>query len=94
MGHLLRDRFLVAWALLVAVTLISARIGGPDPARWIGSAAAVSVAVLLIAAAKVAVVIFVFMEVRQAPLLLRTACGLWLLVATGVLLAVYFGFAL
>lgn len=91
MKALLKDRFTIAWLMLVAVTLISARIGGPDSLSWFGSAGAVSLAVILIAMGKVAVVIFTFMEVRNAPMILRAACGLWLVVVTGVLLALYFG---
>jgi hypothetical protein len=91
MNRLLRDPLLLAWALLVLVTLVSAEIGGPDPAIPLASAAAVTVAVLCIAFAKVAVVIFAFMEVRGAPMLLRLLCAAWLCGVLGTLLALYFG---
>jgi hypothetical protein len=91
MLRLFRDPLFLAWALLVAVTLLSARIGGPDPGIVLASASAVTVTVLSIGFAKVAVVIFAFMEVRGAPMALRLACAAWLVVVLGVLLAFYFG---
>jgi hypothetical protein len=91
MVRFIRDPLFLAWALLVAVTLVSSRIGGPHWAGWIGSTAAVTVAVLSIAYAKVAVVMFAFMEVRGAPLALRVLCSVWLAVVLGGLLAVYLG---
>jgi len=91
MHRLLRNPLFLAWALLVSVTLVSAQLGGPEPAIPLASAAAVTVAVLCIAIAKVAVVIFVFMEVRGAPHVLRFICAAWLAVVLGALLAVYFG---
>lgn len=91
MPRLLHDPLFLAWAALVAVTLVSAQIGGPDPGIPVGSAAAVSVTVLTIAFAKVAVVIFAFMEVRDAPAALKLLCSAWLAIVLGGLLAVYFG---
>lgn len=89
MTKLLRDRLFIGWILLVAVTLVSVRIGGPDTVRLIPNAAATSIAVLCIAFAKVAVVMFEFMEVRGAPNALRALCTLWLLVVLSVLLIAY-----
>jgi Prokaryotic Cytochrome C oxidase subunit IV len=91
MGKLFADRLLRAWALLVAVTLLSALIGGAGGAARIGSAALVSVAVLAIAFGKSALVMFTFMDLARAPLALRAIAGLWLAGALGVLLAIYFG---
>jgi hypothetical protein len=91
MPRLLRDPLFLAWAVLVAVTLFSSRIGGPDPGIALDSAATVTTVVLAIAFAKVAVVIFAFMEVRRAPIVLRTLCVIWLLGVLGTLLALYFG---
>lgn len=90
MTRLLRDPLFLAWALLVLVTLVSAEIGGPDPGILLPGAAAVSVTVLCIAFAKVAVVIFTFMEVRGAPVVLRLLCAAWLCAVLGTLLALYF----
>jgi len=91
MARLLRDPLFLAWALLVAVTLLSSRIGGPDPGIALASAAAVTVTVLSIAFAKVAVVMFAFMEVRGAPVALRVLCAVWLVAVLSVLLSLYFG---
>lgn len=91
MARFLRDRLFLTWAMLVAVTLVSAQIGGPDPGISLPSAAAVSVSVLLIAFAKVAVVMFAFMEVRGSPTVLRVLCATWLCGVTGALLAIYLG---
>lgn len=91
MSRLLRDPLFLAWALLVAVTLVSSRIGGPDPGIPLASAATVTVIVLSIAFAKVAVVMFAFMEVRGAPLALRILCSFWLIGVLGTLLSFYFG---
>jgi hypothetical protein len=91
MNRLLRDPLFLAWALLVLVTLVSAGIGGPSPVLPLASAAAVSVTVLCIAFAKVAVVIFAFMEVHGAPVVLRLLCATWLCGVLGTLLALYFG---
>jgi hypothetical protein len=91
--RLLRDRLVRVWSLLVAVTLLSALIGGAGGAARLGSAALVSVLVLAIAFAKVAMVMFTFMDLTRAPLALRAIACLWLAAALGVLLAIYFGFA-
>ncbi|MDG2005496.1 MAG: cytochrome C oxidase subunit IV family protein [Novosphingobium sp.] len=91
MLRLLRDPLFLAWSLLVAVTLVSSRIGGPNPGIDVGSAAAVTTIVLSIAFAKVAVVIFTFMEVRGAPVVLRVLCSVWLFGVLGALLALYYG---
>jgi len=91
MPRLFRDPLFLAWALLVAVTLLSAQIGGPDPGIGLGSAASVTTVVLCIAFAKVAVVMFGFMEVRCAPIALRILCTIWLLLVPSALVALYFG---
>lgn len=91
MPRFLRDPLFLAWALLVAVTLFSSQIGGPDPGIALDSAATVTTIVLAIAFAKVAVVLFAFMEVRGAPIVLRALCAVWLFGVLGALLALYFG---
>ncbi len=91
MNRLLRDPLFLSWALLVLVTLVSAGIGGPNPVLALESSAAVTVAVLCIAFAKVAVVIFAFMEVRGAPVILRLLCAAWLCGVLAALLALYSG---
>lgn len=85
----LRDRLLLTWLLLVAVTLFSAEIGGG--ASWFGKPAVVTAAVLAIAFAKVWMVMFTFMEVRTAPIALKVLATVWLIAVLGVLLAIYAG---
>lgn len=91
MGKFFSDRLFRVWALLVAVTLLSSQIGGAGGAARIGSAAVVSVVVLGIAFAKVAMVMFTFMDLARAPLALRVMAAVWLAGALVVLLAIYFG---
>lgn len=91
MTRLLQDRLLRIWALLVAVTLISSLIGGAGGAARIGSAALVSVVVLVIAFAKAGLVMHTFMDLRRAPLWLRVITTTWLAGALAALLAVYAG---
>jgi cytochrome c oxidase subunit IV len=91
MAKLLRDRLLNIWALLMAVTLLSALIGEASGAARIGNAALVTAVVLVIAFAKAGLVMHTFMDLRRAPLWLRTLACVWLICALGVLLAVYSG---
>lgn len=81
---LLRDRLLRAWLLLCAVTLLSLVIGG-------SGGAAAGYAVLAIAFAKAALVMFAFMDLARAPLVLKIIAGVWLAGALGLLLAVHAG---
>ena len=94
MAKFLRDRLLRVWALLVAVTLVSVLIGGAGGAARIGSAALVSVVVLVIAFAKSALVMHAFMYLRGAPVWLRSLACVWLVCALAALLAIYAGFTL
>ena len=91
MTGLFRDRLFLVWALLVAVTLLSSQIGGSEGVEWIGSPAAVTITVLSIAFAKVWMVMFTYMDVRAAPLVLRVLVTGWVVAVLGGLLAVYFG---
>ena len=86
MPGILQGRLFAAWTVLVAVTLISSQLGA-----WLGSAAAITVAVLAIAFAKAALVMFEFMELRTAPPALRALACIWLVLTFAVLLACHFG---
>jgi hypothetical protein len=86
-----RDRLFVVWLLLIAVTLLSAGIGGAQGAARIGSARAVTLAVLAIAFAKAWLVMFEFMELRRAPRPLLIGATAWLAVALTVLLTIHSG---
>ena len=91
MPALLRDRLFVVWALLAAVTLLSAAIGGVIGAAWITSPVAITAAVLTIAFVKAWMVMFTYMDVRGAPFALRVLCTGWIAVVLAVLLAIYAG---
>lgn len=85
MGKRLRDPLLLAWLALCAVTAVSLVLGSGAGGSLAGYA------VLAIAFAKAAVVMFVFMDLRMAPLALRLAAALWLAAVLGALLAVHAG---
>lgn len=89
MTSYLRNPLIISWALLTAVTLVSWLA-----ARDTGSAhvlnAAVTVVVLVIAAVKSQLVIWYFMEVRQAPRWLRAATTGWVITLFVLLLGLYF----
>ncbi|CAM3464162.1 cytochrome C oxidase subunit IV family protein [Mycobacterium frederiksbergense] len=89
MTSYLRNPLTITWALLTAVTLVSWLT-----ARDTGSAhvlnATVTVAVLLIAAVKSQLVIWYFMEVRNAPRWLKAATAGWVIALFALLLGLYF----
>ncbi len=91
MPKILRDRLVLAWAFLVAVTLISSLIGGSGGLGLAAGPTAVTLVVLGIAFAKVGLVMHTFMELHHAPLPLRLVCLLWLIAVLAVLLATYAG---
>lgn len=74
------------WAVLVGLTAVSWWLAdGHGPPRF------ATVAVLLVAFFKVAVVGKHFMELRHAPLPLRTIFNVWCALVCAVLIALYFG---
>lgn len=81
MAKLLRDRLLLTWALLAAVTLVSFEIAGRNTAM----------AVLAIAFAKAWLVMREFMELRGAPLALRLFATGWIVAALAILLSILAG---
>jgi heme/copper-type cytochrome/quinol oxidase subunit 4 len=83
--ELLRKPVSIVWATLILATCAS---------TWLLSKNSVTpevatVAIVLIAAVKVRLVIWHFMEVRGAPLALRLVCDGWLLAVTALILTVY-----
>ena len=85
----LRSRVTIVWSLLVTVTVMSwltARDGGA--AHVVN--ATVTVVVLLIAAVKTPLVIWHFMEVRDAPRWLKVVMGSWVILLFALLLGFYF----
>ena len=70
-----------AWGYLIAATAFSAwLIDTHRGVRW------TAVVVTLIAASKVYVIANYFMKLNTAPLVWRVAVGVWLLIATAVVL--------
>ena len=85
----LRNPLTYVWALLTAVTVASwltAREGGGSHQLN----ATVTVVVLLIAAVKTQLVIWHFMEVRDAPTWLRATTSGWVVALFGLLMSLYF----
>ncbi len=91
MTSIFRGRLFRVWLLLIAITLLSALIGGQGGLASNAGGAAITCAVLAIAFGKAWLVMFEFMEVRCAPVALRVMAGTWLIVALCALLASYFG---
>ena len=75
----------IVWAALMLATCAS---------TWLLSKNSVTpevatVAIMVVAAVKVRLVIWRFMEVRRAPLALGLVCDGWLLAATALIVTVY-----
>ena len=87
----MRDRLFLIWLLLIAVTLLSAMIGGAHGVASAGHGAAATIAVLVIAFAKAGLVMFNFMDVRGAPAALKIASLAWLSFVLAILLSAYGG---
>lgn len=84
MGKALRDPLLLGWLALCTVTAVSLALGG-------SGGAAASAAILALAFAKAGLVMFLFMDLRRAPLALRLLATGWLVLALAGLLAVHSG---
>jgi hypothetical protein len=85
----LRNPLIIVWAVLTVVTVVSwvtARDGGA--AHVVN--ATVTVVVLLIAALKTQLVIWHFMEVRDAPRWLKVTTTSWAIGLFALLLGFYF----
>lgn len=91
MTGLLRERLFIVWLLLIAVTLLSTMIGGAHGFISAANGAAATVAVLVIAFAKIGLVMSHFMDVRGAPIALKLLCAAWLAIVLALLLAAYAG---
>jgi heme/copper-type cytochrome/quinol oxidase subunit 4 len=83
--ELLRKPVSIVWAALMLATCAS---------TWLLSKNSVTpevatVAIILVAAVKVRLVIWHFMEVRRAPHALRLVCNGWLLAVTALIVTVY-----
>ena len=83
--ELLRKPVTIVWAALMLATCAS---------TWLLSKNSVTpevatVAIMVVAAVKVRLVMWRFMEVRRAPLALRLVCNGWLLAVTALIMTVY-----
>ncbi len=82
-------RLAIAFATLTGVTLLSWWLGTSHGPQAFSLNAGISFAVVLIAAFKVRVIVWEFMELRHAPAPLRRAADIYLGLLIGVLLLVY-----
>ena len=84
-------RLLVAWLVLVAITLIYLRIdNSADDHGILLASTAVTVAAICLALAKVWIIMREFMDVRHAPPGLRRLTNLLVVVMAAPLLGAYF----
>jgi hypothetical protein len=83
--ELLRKPVSIVWATLLLATCASTWL------LWKNSVTpeVATVAIMLVAAVKVRLVMWHFMEVRRAPLALRLVCDGWLLAVTALIVTVY-----
>lgn len=84
MLHHVRNRAGLSWLLLVAATVASWLVGADH-----GTGSVVAVVVLAIAAAKIRLVGLDFMELRSAPVPLRTAFETYCVALWAVLSGLY-----
>ncbi len=82
-----RTRHITAiWVALIAATLVSWTLGQGD---WLGSTRRTSIAILIIAFLKIRYVILDFMELREAPLIMRMVAEAWVLIVCTTIIAFY-----
>ena len=83
-------RLLVVWLVLSAITLAYLWVGSVDPARAVKPSAIVTTSAIVMALVKVRIIFREFMEVRNAPVLLRRLTDGWVVLMAVCLLASYF----
>jgi hypothetical protein len=83
-------RLVVVWLLLSAITLAYLWVGSVDPASALRPSAVVTTCAIVMALVKVRFVFREFMEVRQAPALLRRLGDGWVVLMAVCLLGSYF----
>ena len=89
MQAIVKNRLCLAWLALSAITVASWWIGSRHGHTAFEIDAGVTCGVILMAALKVRVIVWEFMEVRHAPAWLRRLMNAWLLVLVIALLACY-----
>jgi hypothetical protein len=90
MGSDRNGRLLIAWLALVGVTLLSWRIGAGENRGVLRLNTMLTCGVLLISAVKVRLIIREFMEVGQAPSLLRRLSDGVMLLAFAIMIGIYY----
>ncbi|MCX2932373.1 cytochrome C oxidase subunit IV family protein [Mycobacterium sp. CVI_P3] len=83
---MLRERVTAVWLGLMALTVLTTWILSKDV---VAPAAAVT-GIFLMAATKVRFVMLDFMELRDAPVLVRAVFEAWIVVLTGLILGFWF----
>lgn len=90
MNFLLKSRNTIVWIILILITLSSWLAGsGMGPA--IDKAGFYGAVIMVLAFIKVRLVISHFMEVRDAPLMLKLICDAWVLGSCGSVIFLYTG---
>lgn len=89
--HLLLKPITAAWLLLMLATGLSWWLGQDHglSGNQEGDYRAISCGLILIAFIKVRIVIRYFMEVRKAPLALRSICDAWVVLVCAVIIYLY-----
>ncbi|MGB1561913.1 MAG: cytochrome C oxidase subunit IV family protein [Sinimarinibacterium flocculans] len=82
-------RLRLVFALLTGVTLLSWWLGTRDGGEAFSPSVAITVSVLLIAALKVRVIVWEFMELRHAPAALRRFADAFLVLLMALLLGMH-----
>jgi disulfide bond formation protein DsbB len=86
-----KHRLFVVWLILSGLALLYLGIDHSAHHRGANTASTiVTVSAIVIAMLKVHLILREFMEVREAPRLLRSIMAVWVVLMAGVLLTVYF----
>lgn len=80
-------RLILWWIVLLVLTLLSFESG----VQWFDQAGIVTAIVIIIALVKIRVIILSFMEVSEAPWLLRAPLELWVFALGGAILVLCYG---
>lgn len=83
-------RLLIVWLILSAITVVYLFVGSADPASALRPSAVVTSSAIVMALVKVRIIFREFMEVRNAPPLLRRLTDGWVLLAAVCLYGSYF----
>lgn len=84
-GDLLRSRLTIVWAILVAATLMSFWLGSDGEVSWFSG----TIAIIAVTMIKVYLIGMYFMELGNAPALLRAIFQAYCIVTFLVLVGVY-----